>query len=1163
MDSELRASVDRRTANAARIKHLLAAARADASRRVLALCEACAAAAARDVDTTNGGDDKENPLTELRKTLEPYRDNPDLLDAVLEPAVRALVQALVQPHHPALAAKALYLVCSVRGYKQAVAKMPHRVADVAPCVALLGKAHAQPPTNAGAWETLFVSLLWTSIVGLVPFPLDSIATAQGGVLAHLIHTSESHLSDSGPTRDAAAICLSRLLTRPDADAPAFVVRAVAAVVANATETSGLALHTRLGYLRALAEFFKRSAHAARDAASARLVVRTLSPHFSDAGNPPSSTLERKLWIKLVQRAGVTVASSLLLPTSAPNEPDADTNVDADADTLSHVMGSLLAALSDRDTVTRWSAAKGVRRVAVALQSATTTDAVADVVDSVVATLEADADQNDDAGWHGACLALAELARKRLISLAGRVEKVIRTAVVPGLDFDRARGAASVGTHVRDAACYLCWALARVSEPRDAGLAHLMARKLMMVCLFDREVNCRRAASAALQEAVGRLGPVTFPSGIDIVQTADFVAVGNLRRSFVDVAPRVVGDVDPGLFQREAVATLVDVKLKHWDASVRVCAADALAAMATSGAIPPPEARELVFSRLLPKVGSGVGRDDGWLLGAAALLPSVSGSASSEEEKTVLARALRLAEASPAPAPTRESLFAFGSEETEEAKRARFVLVGRAASVLRDWGEARKLEKLERTTVEALRSPSERVREAAQDALREVWLHTEQRTPIPDDGKSNHARVLWLGATPSPSVVEAQQLRKAVEPDAGLKVEARRDALRALARWVTSPSWSCAKEEAFAAALVGLRDYTSDERGDVGSLVRLATIDVVESLFRSGLETQEHRAWVVAEELSRVACERLDAVRARAARVLGVVCESGLVSELHRALSGVELVWGQHERDDAEEEEDEPRRSRHKSASTSEAQLRVFVTRLLRVERIRVGVVTGLAQSVGGLTESTRVATGSALLAWAERCTPRDRAQLGDALLHALRASKGVERIVTPVLRTLAELLEAGVWDHTAFVGQEDMDPATILVWNASVDGWTVATRELVCRLCDGSPKATVARMGAGGRVLLGLGWVSSGACAEADDVSGAWDSFVSAYALNAAMPRVRVEACDALELSVAGLPDGIVTDEEAESLAGMVDAAKSGVGDAREVREWLRRVAGRLHLRYE
>jgi hypothetical protein len=55
--------------------------------------------------------------------------------------------------------------------------------------------------------------------------------------------------------------------------------------------------------------------------------------------------------------------------------------------------------------------------------------------------------------------------------------------------------------------------------------HQLAKALVITTVFDREVNCRRAAASAFQEHVGRQS--TFPHGIDILTTCDYFAVGIL------------------------------------------------------------------------------------------------------------------------------------------------------------------------------------------------------------------------------------------------------------------------------------------------------------------------------------------------------------------------------------------------------------------------------------------------------------------------------------------------------------------------------------------------------------------------------------------------------------------------------------------------------------
>jgi len=69
------------------------------------------------------------------------------------------------------------------------------------------------------------------------------------------------------------------------------------------------------------------------------------------------------------------------------------------------------------------------------------------------------------------------------------------AIFQIMNFDK--GNFSSGANVRDAACYVAWAFARAFDPlilQDYQVD--LAKTLLKVTLFDREINCRRAASAA-------------------------------------------------------------------------------------------------------------------------------------------------------------------------------------------------------------------------------------------------------------------------------------------------------------------------------------------------------------------------------------------------------------------------------------------------------------------------------------------------------------------------------------------------------------------------------------------------------------------------------------------------------------------------------------------
>jgi hypothetical protein len=111
-------------------------------------------------------------------------------------------------------------------------------------------------------------------------------------------------------------------------------------------------------------------------------------------------------------------------------------------------------------------------------------------------------------WHGACLSIAELSRRGLL-LPERLNDTVDWIAL-ALKFDLKRGSHSIGSNVRDAACYVCWSFARAYAPEVIqSYVAQVANSLVCVSVYDREINVRRAASAAFQENVGRQVVIHF------------------------------------------------------------------------------------------------------------------------------------------------------------------------------------------------------------------------------------------------------------------------------------------------------------------------------------------------------------------------------------------------------------------------------------------------------------------------------------------------------------------------------------------------------------------------------------------------------------------------------------------------------------------------------
>ncbi|EFR03202.1 tubulin-folding cofactor D [Nannizzia gypsea CBS 118893] len=153
---------------------------------------------------------------------------------------------------------------------------------------------------------------------------------------------------------------------------------------------------------------------------------------------------------------------------------------------------------------------------------------------------------DAQNWHGLMLTLGHLLFRRSPPL-DRLSQLFE-CLISGLTFEqRSSTGASIGVTVRDAACFGIWSLARkystkeldavnVSTTKNSNksLLRSLAIELVSSACLDPSGNIRRGSSAALQELIGR-HPDSILEGISIVQVVDYHSVARREYAMTEVA----------------------------------------------------------------------------------------------------------------------------------------------------------------------------------------------------------------------------------------------------------------------------------------------------------------------------------------------------------------------------------------------------------------------------------------------------------------------------------------------------------------------------------------------------------------------------------------------------------------------------------------------------
>ncbi|KAI9172975.1 hypothetical protein H9P43_007106 [Blastocladiella emersonii ATCC 22665] len=962
----------------------------------------------------------------LHRTLAKYHAQPQLMDAHLA-AIIAPVMDLIRTHYLAPTRATVFAhgafnlligLANARGPKYIVKFFSHEVADLEGLLRLVVAVHS---SAFHLWPVRYMLLLWMSFVTLLPFEITRLGTKghERGIVARVLETAKGFLAYTGKERDGAAMLIGRLVSRVDVaptELPAFVAWAEAELDAKPNVFKATGILQTLCCILKFAERGLLLPHLDQLAALLR---------FADAAMVRTNSLLRKLVAKLATRVGLVMLRNKLpkwrydrgsrsleanirragagaaggLVTSGPANPapsreeeDEDEEIPEQIEEVLHVV---LAGLRDRDTIVRWSAAKGVGRITYRLPEELAADVVQSVIDlfnenvhASTATGNLDISGVSEHTWHGACLSIAELARRGLLLPA--VLDTAMTWIQLALTFDIRRGNYSIGSPVRDAACYVCWSFARAYAP-DIMRPHVhrLAPSLVCVSMYDREVHVRRAASAAFQENVGRQG--IFPHGIDIVTAADFFTVGNRASAFL-VAGRAIAAFDE--YHPYCVRYLLENSVFHWDPAVRVLAAEALGVLVDLK----PDIFQHLFDTLLPTITS---TELGTRHGSAVALAEVILAAGSG--------VVTLAHADAAVAQLRAIapafLQTFGSELTRQGALKLVAALATVCAVpeatidllipLIESSVERKEVPLQEAAAATAAAALRRVSPARLAAVVGWWVHAARPS---GDQVARRGYALALGEVAMPLDLSVQTVEALIASTENLAkpqidAEAKKNALQAVGKHVVQhgaalPPATVAR--IVAAFLGALDDYTTTSHGDVGSWVRMeAMAGLALVVEHAVLADPAAVVPAIARGVVHQTLSKIDRVREVAGPVLARLLAAQQAAGHIPAVDVLQRVVAPAAGD--------PSLDWSNSASVLAA-----VAPVLAEPFYRETAVLGYLLCMGGMTESLVKAAGQVLMDHLEGLADDDAALAAatDAILATLTSNYRVDRVVLPVLTAL-------------------------------------------------------------------------------------------------------------------------------------------------------------------
>ncbi|RMZ11612.1 hypothetical protein D0860_03304 [Hortaea werneckii] len=824
----------------------------------------------------------------------------------------------------------LYTLCKVRGYKIIVGFLSNEPLHFEPVLQALERTliQADVDSTTAPWQVSYVLSLWVSHLLLTPFDLASISESAPPVKlpADLEFPANTptlavrctavglrYLYTSTKAQNAAAAMLVRLVIRPDMQKLGLADLLTSKLLGEVSYSDSnvpTSIYERIGPLRFLSGI-ATSADLSRLVPNIYRTCEKLSNEEGGSSVVTGNAVAKKFFVKIFRN--IAILSLRLTSAEGPLLSFLETT-----SVLEDVIDYLLRSLADRDTPVRYAAAKALSLIVLELETEMGHEVIQAVLDRFWEDVPRDGSGIPDfrtanaLKWHGLTLALAHSLFKRTAS-PEQLPDIIN-ALAAALQFEqRTATGSSIGTNVRDAANFGIWSMSRryttdellrVSTATlrfaDAGnggqdsVIQVLAVQLILSACLDPAGNIRRGSSAALQELIGR-HPNQVHEGISLVQVVEYQAVGLRRRAMVDVANQAA-DLHTTYWAALVKGSMDWRGLGSVDVSSREAAAAALAKL--NAKVPVSTSGYVVLDQVTKQLDQCSSKDSELLHG---LVTAVSYIISPESDGTTITSEqianlwLRLSN-------MRECMGNFSPRvlRSDLPSAVASMLTALCHATLQAKEDGRQAETV---PFEAVETILERLFARQEDsilqgipALVKAAAQLKRGAGVPlgcldaqtlcgrvalDSSKSvlhGAGGAIALGALASvyESCLAGQQANAFITTLANLNavitVDWRIIGAKALQLAVENantgdPIGSDILDTIIQAIHRGTRDYTVDERGDVGSLVRLQALSCASSVFEYGSKRNLPKEMlnVLRTDVARLSLEKLDRVRIAAAR----------------------------------------------------------------------------------------------------------------------------------------------------------------------------------------------------------------------------------------------------------------------------------------------------------